>query len=739
MEIRYSLSYKTDVMLKTKLGWLLFASFLIVTPFISAKSQRLDLAMIHKHYHFYPDKVYGIRSMKDGVHYTTLEDDWMIVKFRYEDGKAVDTIFTLDCIADTMISEISSYDLSEDEKHILFASDEEKIYRYSFQSDYYVYDLEKDSLIPVFNNGKQKLATLSPDGKKVAFVFNNNLYIKYINNDSIIQVTSDGLKNHVLNGEPDWVYEEEFALKTGYYWSPNSEYLAFYRFDESRVKEYNLLYYNDLYPELYTYKYPKAGEENALVDIFVYDLQTGSSIKMKRGAEEDTYIPRIKWLRDSKKVCLTELNRRQNKAVLYFADVKTGESYIFYQEENEKFISEFTDDFVNFVDSAALVLSEQSGYMHLYRYTLDGELVNSITSGDWEVDELLGIDKGSGEIYFTSTEESPLERYIYRVKLDGTGKEKLPSPKGNSTADFSANYAYYIMTWSDANTPFRVTLHNKQGDLIRVLEDNPDIIRRMEYYGFTDKQFFTVKNKVGMDLNCYSILPPDFKPRRKYPLLIFVYGGPEVQEVMNKWSYDMPWLQYMAQNGYVVVCMDNRGTDGRGEDFAKSTYLELGKYETEDQIVLAEYMARKSYIDKDRIGIFGWSYGGYMSLLCLTKANYIFKCAVAVAPVTNWKFYDSVYTERFMRKPQENEEGYENNSPINYVSRIKGELLLIHGNEDDNVHLQNSIKLIDEMIENDIQFESIIYPGQNHHMYRGNARYHLYQAVSDFFRKNLNN
>ncbi|MBN1952074.1 MAG: S9 family peptidase [Bacteroidales bacterium] len=703
----------------------------------SALAEQLNLTLIQKYFLFYPARVDGICSMKDGLHYTTLEDEQAIVKFSYETGEVVDTLFSLEWI-DEEIPYIGSYSLSDDEKQLLFETSEESIYRHSFKAEYYVYDLIKQQTTAVYSEGKQKLATLSPDGKKVAFVFENNLYLKFLDQDSLVQLTHDGLKNHILNGEPDWVYEEEFTLTTGYYWSPDSRKIAYYKFDESRVKEYCLILHHDLYPQLYTYKYPKAGEDNALVDIWVYDLDHASHQNMDVGSETDRYIPRMKWLPGSEELCITVLNRRQNVVDLYVSYVTSGKSRILYHEENEKYISEFTDDFVNFIDSSVLIMSEKSGFMHIYRYSPDGELINPVSSGEWEVDELLAIDEEKEQIYFTSTEISPMERHIYRVNLDGTNKEKLPSPPGCSDAVFSKTCAYYIMAWSDANTPPQTALYNREGNPIRMLEANERVSSLARRYHFTPKTFFTVENNEGTKLNCYQILPPKFKKWKSYPVIVFVYGGPESQEVMNSWDgIEMPWMQYLAQEGYIVVCMDNRGTDGRGEAFKKSTYLELGKYETEDQLALVKYLDNLPYADKHRIGIFGWSYGAYMSLLCLTKGAGLLNCGVAVAPVTNWKFYDSVYTERFMRKPEENEKGYEDNSPINFVGDMEGELLLVHGDEDDNVHLQNTLTLIDELVENDKHFDLYIYPGQNHFMMRGNARYHLYKEVDEFFRKNL--
>jgi dipeptidyl-peptidase 4 len=713
------------------------AAFLFA--WMPVSSQQLDLELIFKQHLFYPERVEGIRSMADGRHYTTLADDRHILRHDYRTGEVVDTLFSLDEIEYPEISDISSYSVTDDGSVILFSTAEEKIYRYSFQADFYVYRTAEKVLIPVFSEGKQKIARLSPDGKYVAFVFENNLYLKDLLTSKITRVTTDGLKNHILNGEPDWVYEEEFTLKTGFYWSPDSRKLAYYRIDESDVREYYLLIYDSIYPEPVSYKYPKAGETNSQVDICIYDLNRGTTTRMITGPESDRYIPRIKWLPNSGEICITELNRLQNQANLYIADISSGKSHNLYTEINEKFISEFTDDFASFTDSGknVLIMSERSGFMHIYRYTIEGNFINAVTSGEWDVDEILGIDEAGGVLYYTSTEISPLERHIYRINFDGTGKEKISGRKGTSTAVFSRNFEYYIQTWSDANTPYVTELYNMNGDLIRVLENNNDLLKLTSYYHFTEKQFFTIKNKEGQELNCYRILPHDFREKSKYPVVVYVYGGPESQEVMDKWDRELPWMQYLAGQGYIIVCTDNRGTDGRGEAFKKSTYLQLGKLETEDQIALAEYMAQQSYVNAEQIGIFGWSYGGFMSLLCLTKGNHIFKSGVAVAPVTNWKFYDSVYTERFMRKPSENAEGYEANSPISFIDLLSGDLLIIHGSGDDNVHFQNSVELMDELVRLDKKFEFSLYPDQNHNMDQGNARYHLYCTVDRFFNRSL--
>ena len=697
-------------------------------------SNEITLEQIYKQYLFFPRTIGKLRSMNDGEHYTVLESSREIVRYEYKTGEVQDTIFSTDRIEPEEISSLTDYRFNEDETVLLITTEQNSIYRHSFSSDYYVYLLNEGRLIPVFTRGEQQLAAISPDGKKVSFIYENNLYIKDLKSSNISAITTDGAVNSIINGMPDWVYEEEFALKTGYYWSPDSRKIAYYRFDESKVMEFNMTLYEGLYPEWYRYKYPKAGENNARVDIYVYDLTTGTAKIMETGQDTDRYIPRIKWLPNSNEICLIELNRLQNEAKIRIADVFSGKSRVFYTETNEKYISEYMDDFVTFFDKGqkALIMSEKDGYKHLYQYRVDGTMINQVTKGRWAVDKLYGFDESNGIVYFSSTEVSPLERHVYSVQLNGDKKVRITEKRGMNILQFSSGFNYYILTHSDANSPFEYSLHGKDDELIRILEDNSELKDLMKINDFVKKEFFSFQPEHGIFLNGYQIVPPDFNKRRKYPVLVYVYGGPESQLVLDKWDYMMAWFQLLARKGYIIVCVDNRGTDGRGEDFSKSTYMQLGKLETEDQIALAEYLANQSFVDKKRIGIFGWSYGGTMSLLCLLKGNHIFKMGIAVAPITNWRYYDTIYTERFMRTPQENPEGYDENSPVQFVKNLEGNLLLIHGMADDNVHFQNSIMIVNKLIESDKQFDVQFYPNKNHGIYGGNTTYHLYKRMTDY-------
>ena len=709
---------------------------LVMANFLSAED--LTLEMIFKYNLFAPELAKDIHSMKDGVHYSALENSKEIIKYSYATGLPVDTLFSIDWLENFPFGGIISYSLSENESVIVLGVDQEKIYRYSYKASYYVYDIQSKDITPVYDKEKQQYTELSPDGNKVAFVVENNLFVKDIHSGVLTQITRDG-SEAIINGAPDWLYEEEFELKTGYYWSPDSRKLAYYRFDESPVHEYTLMFYKSLYPELYTYKYPLAGENNPRVDVYTYDLEQGITREMEIPHDSDYYIPRIQWLSTSDRICLTHVNRLQNKADLFICDVADGNFRLFHTEENDKYISNVTDGFVSFIDSGryAVILSERTGYKHLYLYAIDGELINPVTQGDWEVEKICGIDEKEGRLYYTSTEVSPLERHLYSVNLDGTNKVQMTDEPGTHSASFNTTFSYYILTSSDADTPFLIRLYNKQGELVRVLENN-DFVRGLTVrYDFSQKEFFTYRNQNNTELNAFKILPPDFRKNKKYPVLVYVYGGPESQLVKKSWDKRLAWFQLLAQKGYIVVCADNRGTDGRGEEFRKSVYLKLGEYDVEDQVALAEYMAGQSYVDKDRIGLFGWSYGGYMTLLCMTKGNYIFKTGVAVAPVTDWKFYDSAYTERFMRKPEDNIEGYWKGSALNYVEMLEGNLLLIHGLADDNVHFQHSAELLTRIKEENKHIDMFLYPNENHLMRGKNALYHVYLQATEYILRKL--
>lgn len=683
--------------------------------------------------------VYGLRSLADGQQYCTLEKGNILV-YAYETGELTDTLVRaaglIPAGAEKPIR-ISDYTLSRDERKLLIPTETESIYRWSSKSEYYIYDIDKDTLFPLSVNGKQMLADFSPGGGMVAFVRDNNLFLKNIIDDIEIQITDDGLDRHIINGTTDWVYEEEFGFTKGFYWSPDGRKIAYYRFDERGVPEYEMQLWGDLYPEMYRYKYPKAGEANSLVSIHIYDIESGSGTRADIGEETDQYIPRIKWTRKKDLLSIQRMNRLQNVLEILLTDASDGSSKIIYSEENKYYI-DITDHLTFTDENHFIISSEADGYNHLYYYDLEGKLVMQLSRGEWDVTDLYGFDEKRKLVYFQAAYSSPLNREVMRSNLKGK-TEKLSGREGNNNASFSSTFDYFINRYSDANTPDYISLNKAGGKEIRLIESNAELREKLDEYGYSRREFFEISTDEGLVMNAWRIMPRDFDPGKKYPVLMYVYGGPGSQTVLNSWSGGQLWYQMLAQNGIVCVSVDNRGTGARGEEFKKMTYLQLGKYETIDQIAAGKYLASLPWVDAGRIGIFGWSYGGYMSTLCMTKGADVFDLGIAVAPVTNWKYYDNIYTERFMRTPQENPEGYEDNSPINFTGQMKGKYLLVHGTADDNVHVQNTIDLVSAMIESGAQFDLQLYPNRNHGIYGGNARVHLYTKMTDFLFQHLLN
>ncbi len=692
---------------------------------------------IWQRYTFYPRTVYGIRSMNDGEHYTTLESN-KIKQYKYKDGKLVKEIFSFDQVKGDKNFKIDDYTFNKDETKILLVSETEPIYRHSFRANFYLYDIKTKSIQNLSKNGKQQLMGFSPDGSKIAFVKKNNLYYIDLTTNKITTVTNDGEKNKIINGAPDWVYEEEFSFSKAYQWSPDSKNIAFMRFDESKVKEYSMPIYNGLYPEIYTFKYPKAGEENSKVSVHIYNLEAKTTKTVDLGKNYE-YIPRIEWTANANTLSIQRLNRLQNHLEILFADATTGNTKVIYSDKNDTYIEiydnlTFTNDGKYFIFS-----NEKSGYNHLYLYDINGNLVNQITKGDWEVIDFKGYNPKTKKLYYISTENSPTERMLYEIKVDGTGKKQLSLQEGVNNVEFSNTFKYYINTWSSANNPYVVSLHNESGKQIRELKNNEQMFTLLTKYQWSPKEFLTVKNSEGTDLNAWMIKPANFDKSKKYPVYMVVYGGPGQQTVMNQWDYNAIWYNFLAQQGYIVFSVDNRGTDGRGYKFRRTTYGQMGKLESQDQADAAKYLQSLDYVNPNRIGIQGWSYGGYMSTLCLEKYPNIFKMAIAVAPVTNWRYYDSVYSERYLGLPKDNPKGYDANSPTNpkLVKQLKGNFLLVHGSADDNVHLQNTMELSKLLIEANFDYNQFIYPNKNHGIYGGNTRLHLFNKLTKFTLENL--
>ena len=708
----------------------------LTTVITGQASPIITLNDIYKARKFSSRTLYGLNSMNDGLHYT-VQNRKKIDKYSYRTGKISETLF--DASEFDEISQFSGYSFNATEDKILLETGQERIYRHSYLAVYYVYDMSTGELKPVSKKGKQQLGTFSPNGSYVAFVRDNNLFIRDLTMEEERQVTFDGVKNEVINGAPDWVYEEEFGFSQGFHWSPDGKKIAYYRFDERKVQEFHMTLFGNLYPESYEFKYPKAGEDNSVVTILVYDMNSGKTTPMEIGEERDQYIPRIKWTKDPEVLSIMRLNRLQNHLDILHANAASGDSKVVYSEVNKYYISEASDNTVTYLpDGESFILnSEKDGYFHLYHYNFTNGKIRPITSGDYDIASFLGYDEKHECLYYSSYEESSISRHLYSIKLDGSDKRKLSTRSGTNSASFSTTFKYYILNHSSANTPPHITLHNQKGKLIRVLEDNEELRSTMAEFGFANTEFLTVPTKSGQELNAWMIRPADFDPDKEYPLFMYVYGGPESQNVTDSWGRRGAWFQMLVQQGYIVACVDNRGTNGRGEEFRKATYLTLGKLETIDQVEAAQWFGSQKYIDANRIGIFGWSYGGFMTSLCLTKGNGTFKMGIAVAPVTNWRYYDTIYTERFMRTPQENPKGYDNNSPINFAEGLKGKFLLVHGSGDDNVHYQNSMDFVESLVQADKQFDMQFYPNKNHGIYGGNTSFHLYTRMTDFILENL--
>ena len=707
-------------------------SILITLPLFS--QQDITLNDIWKEYIFYPKGISSLKSMNNDEYYATIvkvDDGQEIIKHQFKNGKKVRTLFKS---SDFNIPKITNYEFSKDEKKILLATETESIYRYSKRSKYYVYNVQTDKITEI-SDKKVMHATLSPNGEKIAYVYKNNLYIKNLRSKIITKVTNDGEKDHIINGSSDWVYEEEFGLVKAFSWSPKGKYIAYYKFNEAHVRNFSMnLFESNLYPTQEEFKYPKAGEENSIVKIYCYDTETKENYYIYTEKDYE-YIPRIKWTEKDNVLALYGMNRHQNQLDFILADVKNDTNYILFNEKDKYYI-DIHDNLIFLPDDNFIWTSEKDGFNHIYLKDFDG-FEEKITEGEWEVTSVEGINSDKMELYYTSTEDGSINRTLYVKNLDTKEKKKLSSKKGYNSAKFSSKYNYYINSYSNANSAPCYTLHNSRGEEIKILEDNSEFQKKEDEFKISEKEFFTIQTEDAL-LNAWMIKPYDFDENKKYPLFMFVYGGPGSQQVKNSFGWNnYYWHQMLAQKGYIIACVDNRGTGGKGSEFKKMTYKELGKYETIDQINSAKYFGTLPYVDENRIGIQGWSYGGYMSSLCITKGADIFKLAIAIAPVTNWRYYDNIYTERYMQMPQENSSGYDKNSPINHVEKLKGKYLLIHGSADDNVHVQNTMEMVTALIKANKQFEQFIYPDKNHGIYGGNTRYHLYKKMTDFISNNL--
>lgn len=686
---------------------------------------------------FKTESLEALRSMKNGEEYTVLNMDKAtktsaIEKYDYKTQNKVATLLSSGGASN--IPFFTSYEFNDDESKILLATELKPIYRRSKLGIYYVYDVATMQLTKVADSAIQE-PVLSPDGSKVAYVTENNLYIVQLDTKDLQQVTKDGKKNKVINGITDWVYEEEFAFVRAFDWNSDGTKIAFLRFDESNVPEFSMdVYGKDLYQTQTVFKYPKAGEDNAKVTLHLYDIKAEQITDVAIG--DAYYIPRIKWMNNPERLSIQTLNRHQDDLQLQVVNTTDNKVSLLLQDTDKAYV-DVTDNLTFLADDSFIWTSEKDGNNHIYLYDSKGKLINQITKGPWEVSNFYGYDEDKDRVYYQSTQNGSINRDVYSTSSKGIKPKRLTNKEGTNSASFSTDFTYFINTFSNVNTPPYTLYKAEKGAVVTTIKDNESLLQKLKKYELGPKEFSTITIN-GNDLNMYMIKPKDFDPSKKYPLFMYQYSGPGSQQVANRWmGTNDYWHQMLASQGIVIACVDGRGTGLKGRDFKKVTQKELGKFEVEDQIAAANKLSELPYIDEDRTGIWGWSYGGFMSTNAILKGNDVFEMAIAVAPVTSWRFYDTIYTERYMQTPQENASGYDENSPFNYPELLKGKYLLVHGAADDNVHVQNTMRMVEALVQANKQFDWAIYPDKNHGISGGNTRLHLYTKMTNFIHESF--
>ena len=720
----------------------LFLIFTFSFSFIILKSQEnITIEELWKNYSFSQRNFGKIKVLKNSDSFTRLESNkelQQIVKYSFTNGKKELVIF--DSQKFKLKNRIRSYKFSHQENYLIIETDRESIYRYSYKSKCLLYDIQNDKIYDVFDEKIQNLS-FSPDEKFVSFTFENNIYINEIQNilngniSSFKKITSDGKNNSIINGSSDWVYEEEFGLVQAYQWSPDGKKIAYLKFDEENVNTFSMdIFKGQLYPSSKTFKYPKAGEDNSVVNLYIHDLEENKT-KFIYTEKDYEYIPRFFWTFTSNKLVFYGLNRLQNNLDFIVLNYENLETEILFSENDSCYI-EIKNELEFFNENHFIWISEKDGYYHAYLKNLEG-FESQLTKGNWEIKEIYGFDSDLMKLYYSSNEEGTETQSLFSLDIEYDFKEKISTKLGFNDAIFSHSLKNYISYYSNANRPYQISLNKADGSEIMIFENNQLLIDKLSKYKLNKKEFFKIQTD-NTELDAWIIKPTNFDENKKYPVMMFVYGGPGSKEVLDKWEgNDFLWHQYLSQNGIIIVSVDNRGTGGKGASFRKVTYKNLGKYETIDIVDAAKFLSKFNYVDEKRIGIQGWSYGGYLSSLAITKGSSIFDLSVAIAPVTNWRFYDNIYTERYMSKPVLNSDGYDQNSPINFVSNLRGKYLLVHGTADDNVHVQNTYEMVSALVNKNKEFELFIYPDKNHGIYGGNTRFHLYNKITNFILENL--
>lgn len=697
---------------------------------------------------YYAKRIYGVTPMNNGESYSQLSpDNRQIITYSFKDGSQQQVIFDVETARDVELGYIDGYIMSPDEKKILIRTETKAIYRRSNTAVYYIYDIANRTLEPLSDNGPQQCPKFSPDGNMVAFVRDNNLFlVKLLFNNSESQITKDGKFNEIINGIPDWVNEEEFSTDCSFDFNADNTMLAWIRYDESRVKTFSFPWYKGNcppksqyaeYPGSYEYKYPVAGTENSTVTVQTFDIKSRVIREMKLPLDADGYIPRIRFTHDAEKLAIFTLNRHQDCLEVYMANPRSTECKKILRDNVDKYINENIFQNIEFYSNNRFVLtSERDGYNHLYLYDMNGSLVRKVTEGKLVVRDFYGYDMTDGSFFFSANDaDDPMHNAVYRA--DSKGKlTKLSTRTGDHSAIFSKTMKYYMDVFSDINTPYITSLCNRSGKMLKVLEDNKELAGKLSGLSLGKREFFKFTTSEGVELNGYMVKPADFNASQKYPVVMHQYSGPGSQQVIDSWSAGNMggtlYEQYLAQQGFICVCVDGRGTGGRGAEFEKCTYLNLGNLESKDQVETALYLGTLPYIDSQRIAIWGWSYGGFNTLMSMSEGRPVFAAGVAVAPPTSWRYYDTVYTERFMRTPQENATGYKY-GPISKASQLHGALLICHGTADDNVHFRNSIEYAEALVQAGKPFMMLPYNNRNHGIYGGNTRLHLFTSITDFF------
>ena len=708
---------------------------------------KLDLKAITKG-EFSQETMTAVRPGADGETYTQISSDGkQIVSYSFRTGKQESVVFDAATARGGQVSKVDNYIMSPDGRRILIQTQTKPIYRRSFTAVYYIYDIRNNKLEPLSDGGPQQTPVFSPDGNQIAFVRDNNIFlVKLLYDNAESQVTKDGKRNEVLNGIPDWVYEEEFSTNSSMVFSADSKQIIWIRYDETDVKQYSLQLYKGLYPEKlenaeypgdYTYKYPVPGQVNSKVSVHSFDIKSHQTRRIELPLDADGYIPRIKATSDPTKIAIFTLNRHQDVLRIYMANPLSTVCQLAIEDKVDKYVKEETFEEVKITDKHILLPSERDGYNHLYLYNLNGQLLRQIVKDKYVVQHVYGFDEQTGDAYFAANPNGPTDQQVMVAHANGK-TEVLSQKAGVNNAVFSSNFKYFINTWSDLNHPVQYTLCQNNGKVLQTLIDNQELVQKLSGYDLGTKELFSFTTSEGVQLNGWMVKPKGFNPAKKYPVIMYQYGGPGNQQVLNQWGIGMNGggailEQYLCQQGYLCVCVDNRGTGGRGAEFEKCTYLRLGELEARDQVETALWLGRQSYVDKDRIGIWGWSYGGWNTLMSMSEGRPVFKAGVAIAPPTCWRYYDSIYTERYMRTPNENKAGYDEVNPIARASQLNGALLLCHGLADDNVHYRNTAEYVEALVQADKDFRQLVYTNRNHSIFGGNTRNHLFrQAVNHF-------